>query len=117
MKCLAEKCTTVLSGMPHGGSTTREDTYVKIVDLSREIDAEIDAYVDMRRDIETTIETVDDETLRTLLRYRYLFDRTWEEIAVKMNYTYRHITRMHGNALNKITCPCLSDKTVVSCKM
>ena len=51
---------------------------------------------------------LDDATLRTLLILRYLNFQTWEMIACKMNYGYRHILRLHGNALIEI-------KNVIEC--
>ena len=36
---------------------------------------------------------------QTVLKYRYLEHLQWEEIAVKMNYSYRGVTKIHGKAL------------------
>jgi DNA-directed RNA polymerase specialized sigma subunit len=102
LTALAEKCTTTLTGMPHGGSRTREDTYAKMVDMSAEIDNQIDAYNHMKDEIEAAIDTVHDLTLQTLLRYKYLDGQTFEQIAVNMNYCYMQICRLHGKALEKI---------------
>lgn len=88
--------------MPRGGGNTREAWYARLADLSREIDEEIDRFVGMRQDIEVAIGSVEDRTLQTLLRYRYINGMTWERIAVEMNYAYRWILKLHGNALSKI---------------
>lgn len=45
------------------------------------------------------IESVEDEPSRDLLTLRYLDGLRWEEIAVRLCYTYRHVTRLHGRAL------------------
>ena len=54
LRSLAEKVTSTYSDMPKSPSfeNHREDTYAKMIDLSKEIDAEIDKYVDMRKEIE-----------------------------------------------------------------
>ena len=36
-----------------------------------------------------------------ILRKRYIDDKTFEEIAVALHYTYRHVTRLHGSALQE----------------
>ena len=56
----------------------------------------------------SNVNKLDDATLRTLLILRYLNFQTWEMIACKMNYGYRHILRLHGNALIEI-------KNVIEC--
>lgn len=39
---------------------------------------------------------------RTLLRYRYIDGLTWEEICVRMSYSWKQIHRIHGRALTKL---------------
>ena len=54
-------------------------------------------------EIENAIMQVDDNTLRSLLIYRYLNFMTWENIAVEMHYSYKHIVHcLHPKALMKI---------------
>ena len=55
--------------------------------------------VDLRRHIEVSIAQVEDGRLRELLRHRYIDGDTWESIAVKMDYSYMHVCRLHGDAL------------------
>ena len=50
----------------------------------------------------SAIERVNDCTLRKLLIKRYLQFKTWEQIAVEMNYSWRQIVRLHGKALQKV---------------
>ena len=74
----------------------------KIVDLEREINDEIDRSVDIQREIRRSISTVPEQRLRTILEYRYINGLTFEQIAVKMNYSYMQICRLHGKALNEV---------------
>ena len=39
------------------------------------------------------------EIFQTVLKYRYLEHLKWEEIAVRMGYSYRGVTKIHGKAL------------------
>lgn len=39
---------------------------------------------------------------RMLMRYRYLEGLTWEEVAVEMGYTWRHVHRIHARALERV---------------
>ena len=38
-----------------------------------------------------------------ILRKRYVDGKTFEEIAVALHYTYRHVTRLHGSALQEFS--------------
>ena len=56
----------------------------------------------MREEIVWEIDRVEEPQLRRLLKLRYLQGMTWERVAVTMNYSFRQVTRMHGEALNHI---------------
>ena len=109
----ATKITPTYSDMPKGGQQDDkiQSAVEKIISLEHEIDAEIDALQKARAEIIMAVRTVDDRLFRQLLAFRYLDrrdDYTWEQIAEKMKYTYRHVTRMHGLALDKLhieSCP------------
>ncbi|HCM24092.1 MAG TPA: hypothetical protein DHW78_07205 [Ruminococcaceae bacterium] len=102
----ATKITPALTGMPGGGvaGDRVQDAVEKIVALEGEINAEIDRLLQVRGEIEKAIEAVPDDTLRTLLELRYIDGLTWEKIAVKLNYSYMHICRLHGKAIQVIEC-------------
>ena len=74
----------VQDGMPHGSGGGDLSGYATRLD---ELMCEL--YEQMEQD----------ETESLLLRYRYIQGLNFEEIAVKMGYGYRHITRLHGWAL------------------
>ena len=99
------RITQVLTAEPRGGGTIygkTEEILAKIVDLENEIDADIDRLVAIRDGIKTIIEAVEDDRERLLLQYRYLDGRTFEEIAVQMNYSWRQIHRLHSQALTNL---------------
>ena len=110
LRATAEKSTTVLSGMPGGGGFRGpEDVWIKLIDMSNEVNQLVDKYVDQRRMLEgklkaitTAISNIDDGTLRVLLLMRYLDGATFEQIAVDMGYCIMQIWRLHGKALERL---------------
>lgn len=102
----AKKITQEYTDMPKGnGGVNRLEMAVENIDrLEREMNEDIDRLVDLRRNIQRAIKGVGDETLQELLERRYIHGQTFERIAVEMYYSYMHICRLHGKALNVIEC-------------
>lgn len=78
---------------------TQTDAVYKLVDLEERITDEIDRYVDMRAEAARAIDRLPQGSERELLRYRYLCDMKWEEIAEKMHVDPRTVYKIHGRAL------------------
>lgn len=55
----------------------------------------------LRIEIEKSISDVDDTLLCELLHQKYIFGRTLDEIGLILNYSKRHIERLHIKALEK----------------
>jgi len=72
------------------------DGYVALI---HQIDAETDALYDMKQEVNAVIQKIPDIRYRDVLDKRYIAGKTWEQIAVEMNYTYRRVTQLHGEAL------------------
>lgn len=103
IKSIAEKCTSLVSGMPRGGSYDRTDIYIRLTELNDEINNMIDMYVDMGREIEGAISTVQNETLRDLLIHRYMRGLKWERVAEEIGQTVPMTKiKLHGRALNAL---------------
>lgn len=79
-----------------------ESSVSKIVDIEREIGASIDQLERTRLQVESVINSVPNVNQRNVLRLRYISGMKWEQIAIKLNYDYRWVLRLHGKALNKI---------------
>ena len=73
----------------------------KIVDLEREITDEVDYLVDLKRKIKSEIDKIENADYVNILYKRYFEYKTWERIAVDMNYTMRWVQKLHGNALKE----------------
>ena len=92
----------VQDGMPHGSGGSDLSAYAaKLDELLIELKDQMDKRIQLRREIVKKIEDMDSETEKAVLRYRYIHMLKWEEIAVKMHYTFRHVVRIHGEALKK----------------
>jgi len=72
----------------------------KIVDLNEIINSEIDNFVDLKTDIHNKIMQISDNTEKLILKYRYIEFLTWEEIAVKLGFTFQWVHVLHKKALN-----------------
>lgn len=108
LRDLATKATSTLSEVAPSGTRNvhrMEDIIVKIVDLENEINHDIDNLVDLKREMVSVIKAVTDPEYQTLLELRFLCFRTWEQIAVDMNYSIQHIYRLYDKALKEITPP------------
>ena len=105
---LTTKATATMSDMPGGGSRNVyriQDIIGKIIDLENEINADIDQLVDLKRDIVAIIKAVENPEYQTLLELRYLCFKTWEQIAVQMNYSTKYVFDLHRTALKMIEVP------------
>lgn len=91
----------IQDGMPHGSGGSDLSAYAaKLDELMIELKDQMDKRIQLRREIVKKIEAMDSETEKAVLRYRYIHMLKWEEIAVKMSYTWQHIHRIHGKALS-----------------
>lgn len=105
---LATKCTSTLTGMPKNSSQSTSmvaDAIAKIVDLQAKINSDIELLVDLKCEMVRIIKRVDNAEYQTLLELRYLCFKTWEQIAVDMNYCIDNIYRIHRKALLAVTLP------------
>ena len=105
---LATKCTSTLTGMPKNPSRSTSlmaDAVAKIVDLQAEINRDIDLLVDLKCEMVRVIKNVDHAEYQTLLELRYLCFKTWEQIAVDMNYSIDNVYRIHRKALCAVSLP------------
>lgn len=97
-------------------STKDPHKFDRVVELEMEIDRNIDELVAVKTEILHGIAQLSDGRYREILRLRYCNDQkdekdengehktgcTFEQIAVKMNYSYKQICRLHGRALLKM---------------
>lgn len=58
--------------------------------------------MDILERIDGAITDLSDENERDVLKLRYKYGLTFEQVAEKMDYCPRHVLRIHGAALNHI---------------
>lgn len=100
---IAESITAAIKPAASFSSTTSkkvEDCVCNIIELQDEIQAEISELTQIEREIGIAISrSVEDPTLRALLEMRYLNYLKWEEIAVRLDITFRWTMTLHSRAL------------------
>lgn len=90
----------VNDGMPHGSSHSDLSDYVTILDEQIELlKEERLEKVRCYQKIERQISQMENEDEQEVLRLRYILGMKWEEVAVKMDYSWRQIHRIHSAAL------------------
>lgn len=90
----------VNDGMPHGSSHSDMSDYAAILDEQIELLKE--ERLEKARcyqKIERQIRQMENEDEQEVLRLRYILGMKWEEVAVKMDYSWRQIHRIHSAAL------------------
>ena len=97
-----------IDGMPRGGSFDNSNKVDKIGDkhdklqkLYEEKVAELDRRM---ADIEAAIEPLEPNE-RKLIRLHYFQGLNWEQVAVEMSYSWRHVHRIHGRIIAKLQTP------------
>lgn len=90
----------VNDGMPHGSSHSDLSDYAAI------LDEQIDLLKEERLErvrcyqkIEIQIRQMENEDEQEVLRLRYILGMKWEEVAVKMGYSWKQTHRIHSSAL------------------
>lgn len=83
-------------------STKNPHRFDRLAELESIVDEKIDEQIQMKADILCTIMELDDRVQRILLMDYYVEMMTWEQVAVDLNYSYMHVTRLHGYALKEV---------------
>ena len=112
LRAMAERITPNY-GSSGGGTHQTGDklgaAVARLVDAESRVSDELELLEATEREVIGTIDKITDGTLHTLLYERYINGKTWEQIAVALNYSYRQTTRMHGAALiavkHVLECP------------
>lgn len=82
-------------------STTDKKLIEKLKKEKKKLQISINNDIYTRIDILRVIEKVKDATLRSVLEYKYICGLSFDEIAHRLNYSNRHITRIHSKALSE----------------
>lgn len=106
LRAMAERITPNYGSSGGGGHQTGDRlgaAVARLVDAESRVSDELELLEATERDVISTIGKITDGTLHTLLYERYVNGKTWEQIAVVMNYSYQHIVHyLHPKALNAV---------------
>lgn len=90
----------VNDGMPHGSGYSDLSDYAAILDEQIELlKEERLEKVRCYQKIERQIRQMENEDEQEVLRLRYILGMKWEEVAVKMGYSWKQTHRIHSSAL------------------
>ena len=95
---------TNFDGMPRDGSGVSnpvERMVIKHVELEERYKQKVADLVDSQIVIENMIEDLE-PTERRLARFRYIDGLTWEDVCVKISYSWMQTHRIHGRMLDKL---------------
>lgn len=94
-----------LTGMPFGGSS-EPDKIGNIVAKANKLRdmyyTKLTGLVELQEAIENAIAGLDNKE-QLLIRLYYFSGYTWEEVAVRLNYSWQHVHRLHRAILEKLS--------------
>lgn len=90
----------VNDGMPHGTDKKDLSDYaVKVDEIEQDLISARYSRICAFQDVQRRIEAMENEREKDLLTYRYIRGMKWEEVAVRMDYSWRKVHYLHGDAL------------------
>lgn len=105
LRSRAEKITSVISDTPKGSGGTEAGFTAavdKIVELQKKLNKQVLCAIKIRQEIAQVIDALDSPLHRNVLYRRYIVGADLNAIADFYNYSYKHVCRIHGEALEKI---------------
>ena len=75
------------------------DAIAALEQYAEDVNAQWERLIGLRKAAKVLIDRVPDGRYRAILLGRYLYGQSWEQVAVGLGYTYRHVLWMHSKAL------------------
>lgn len=95
-----------ISGMPKSQMIrTIDDIYIEKKAREKRIDRNIDKLYNKKQEIENTINNLQDPQQKYVLKNKYLFFKTIEEISINLDKSRKQISRWHTDAINNLELP------------
>jgi DNA-directed RNA polymerase specialized sigma subunit len=103
-KIAVDRLTRITQSYDSDGAQTSPDPHKfdRIAEYDEQIQQKILELLETKSEIKAAIAKVEDGKLRCVLLKHYIDGEKWEKIALDMNYSYMHVTRLHGYALNAV---------------
>lgn len=109
---MLDRCLSVTSTTKdvcvQSGNTRTDDALAAYITYKDAADEATDRLVKVKCEVLAVINRIENSSYRTLLIEHYINFKTWEEIAFKQNYSWRHTMRRRKTCLLKI-------KDVIEC--
>ena len=83
-------------------SSKNPHKFDRLVELESLVDAKIDEQIAMKAETLETIMKLQDRRQRMVLMGYFIEMKTWEQVAVDLNYSYQHVMRLYGYALKEV---------------
>lgn len=101
-KELLYKTTTILSDLPKGTADVGsiQEKIANLIDLTRELEKTIHDMEENQIKIESKINKLE-QPYALILYKMYIQGKTLVTVASEMNYNYKYVCRIHGEALQK----------------
>ena len=94
---------TRITGAPAGSGSPDKiaDNLARVDNLIQHYQQKIERLLIQQKRIEEAIESLP-ASERLLMRYRYIDGLDWIDVAANMNYSWRHMHRIHSKILKKL---------------
>lgn len=104
LRSRAERLTTILTGMPHGSPDHDQmaEIVAQIVDNERYAAERV---IQLRRECkeaETWIDALPEQQQRVMRAYYIDSAASWQDVADRLPYSYRHTRRIRDTVFNKL---------------
>lgn len=79
-----------------------ENKAIELIKLKKDIELYNIKIIEVKKNTACVIDKLEDETLKSLLRLRYLEFKKWKDIMYILHYSEQHIHRLHNKVLKEI---------------
>lgn len=83
-------------------STKDPHKFDRLVELESLVNEKINEQIQIKTEILEAISQIRDRRQRIVLTEYYLNMKTWEQVAVEINYSWRQVMNIHGRALQEM---------------
>lgn len=78
-----------------------DEALAEVIDLENKIARDLCKYIELKYKILSEINAMEDNTLSIILFKRYILNKSLNQIAKELNYSYDHLRHLHLKALRE----------------
>lgn len=99
-----ERLESVTQSYSGDGAQSSKDPHKfdRLVELESLVNEKINEQIQIKTEILEAISQIRDRRQRIVLTEYYLNMKTWEQVAVEINYSWRQVMNIHGRALQEM---------------